>query len=182
MKTKKLGEIADIYTGARISRYQNNTTQQPVIQRKYKQKKPIIKNEEVSEDLNKKFYSKQDDIILSLHDPNLIFKLNKKNTIIPMYYLIIRVKEEYNPTYVYYVLKNKILKKEISRLTEGSTLKIIKTNNLKEIKIPLINKEKQSKYGKIAELIEKRILLKQKAITLDENLEKSILTNLMETE
>lgn len=174
MEYKKLGEIADIFTGARISRYQKgNMKKQPVIKRTLSDDYQIdYEMEDVSIELNSKFYSKKDDILVLLAGSNTITKMEHEGYIIPMAYAIVRVKEGYDPDFVYHLLKSEIFPRELNKLIEGSTLKIIKTSYLQEMKLPLIEYEKQKEYGKILRLMDCRIKLLRQTIQLEEELQK----------
>lgn len=182
MQYKKLKEIAEIQNGVRIERYTENKTKQKIIKRTNKHNTPQIEYQNISQNINKKYHSQKNDIILQTTPPNTILKLDEKNIIIPMTHIIIRTKENHDPNYIFYLLKNKLIQKNKEIITEGSSLKIIKSNYLGEIKIPILPLKKQKKYGKILDLINKKTNLTTKTIELEKKIEKGILTKIMENE
>ena len=64
-------------------------------------------------------------------------------------------------------------------LNEGSALQIIKTIYLKELKIPVIDQEKQIKLGELLDLINIKKDLHEKLSEIDEKMIKAILNNYM---
>lgn len=177
---KKLGEIATVLNGARLERFnKENVENQDVLKINSNGEMEIV-NESISRDLNNKFYTKKGDIILQTMVPNNLLKIEQDNVIVSMNYVIIRPHEEYYSNYICYLLKYHILNKEIAKLREGSTLKTIRVNYLKDIKIPIVEYEKQEKIGNLLNALEKRKKLYNQLIESTENLEKSILNELME--
>lgn len=180
---KTLDEIAEVFTGARVSRFnKENAELKPVFLRPSAlshENKLNYSLDRISNELNKKYYSKKEDILILLANPESIIKVDTEGIIIPMDFAVIRVKREYNPQFIYHLLKNKIITREIPRLVEGSVLRVIKTHNLKEIKIPIVEKEKQDKCANLLKLIDKRIKLNKELIKLDENIEKVILNKIL---
>ncbi len=67
IKKYKFDEIADIFTGIRVKRYQKGiTVEQKVLKKTYEDSSKIETDIElVSEDINPKFYSRKDDIDLA---------------------------------------------------------------------------------------------------------------------
>lgn len=180
---KTLDEIADVFSGARISRFnKRNAELKPVFLRSSAltpgdQLRYSL--EQISDELNEKYYSKKEDILILLANPESIIKVDIEGVIIPMDFAVIRVKKEYNSHFIYHLLKNKIISRELPRLVEGSVLQVIKTTYLKEIKIPIVKKEKQDKCANLLKLIDKRIKLNKKFIELNETIEKSILNKIL---
>lgn len=183
---KRLDEIADIFTGIRTSRFnKENTNLKPVFSRTKILNQENSLNyslEPISDEINEKYYSKKYDILILLSNPEYIFQIETEEVIIPMEFAVIRVKKEYNPIFIYHLLKYKIISREIRRLVEGSVLKIIKTSYLREIKIPVVEKEKQEKCGNLLEVIDRRINLNKQKIEMDELIVKDILNKILEDE
>lgn len=180
MEYKKLSEIAVILNGARLSRFNEiNTKKQPVIKKLYSNNLFDYDLEDISEDLDQKFYTQKNDILINLAKPHTIIKIDKEGYIVPMSYIIVRVKPDYDEDYIYQILKNEIIPKKINLLTEGSILKTIRLVYLKEIKIPMIEIEKQIKLSKLLMLVEKRKSLSQKSIELTNEFEKSVLNEFL---
>ena len=74
-----------------------------------------------------------------------------------MYYAVVRVKEGFDVDFIYHLLKSDIFPRELHKIVEGTTLKIIKTTHLKEINLPIPDYETQVEYGRLFKLMDKRI-------------------------
>ncbi|WP_303737028.1 restriction endonuclease subunit S [Methanobrevibacter millerae] len=178
IKTKKLSEIAEIYTGVRLNRLKEKNTGLKKVIRKISSENILeyeYSIESVPNSINEKFLSQKNDIIISLLDPGSACKLEKEGLIIPMQFAIIRLDENYDADFIINLLKSDLFKKELNKLVEGSGLKIIKSTYLKEVKLPLPDFEKQVKTGELLKLIEKRIILNSKKIELEKQLKQAIL-------
>lgn len=185
IKETKFEDIAEIFTGARLTRYQKgNTTKQPVIKKTYAENGSQMDYvyEEVSDEINPKYYSRKDDIIILLTGSNPVTKVQDEGIIITMYYAIVRVKEGYDVDFIYNLLKSDAFPRELTKITEGTALKIVKTNNLKEITLPVPDYETQKKYGNLFNLINERVNLYYELAELEKELTKTILNDLLEGE
>lgn len=177
----RFDEIADIFTGIRVKRYQKGyTVKQKVLKKTYDDSSRIeTECEMVSKDINEKFYSRKDDIVILLAG-STVSKLKDEGIIIPMYYAVVRVREGFDVDFVYHLLKSDIFPRELHKIQEGTTLKILKTTHLKEITLPLPDYETQVKYGRLFKLMDERISLNQELIELEKENEKLIMKNLLE--
>ncbi len=181
IKKYKFDDVAEIFTGIRIKRYQKGyTIKQEVLKKTYEDSSNIDTDfEDVSDDINSKFYSRKDDIVILLAG-STVSKLEREGIIIPMYYAVVRVREGFDVDFVYHLLKSDIFPRELHKIEEGTTLKIIKTTHLKEICLPIPDYETQVKYGRLFKLMDKRINLNQELIELERQKEKLIIQNLFE--
>ena len=181
IKDYKFDEIADIFTGIRIKRYQKGfTVKQKVLKKTYEESSKIETDDVmVSEDINEKFYSRKNDIVILLAG-STVSKLEDEGIIIPMYYAVVRVKEGFDVDFVFHLLKSDIFPRELHKIQEGTTLKIIKTTHLKKITLPIPDYETQVKYGRLFKLMDKRINLNLKLADLERKNEKLIMKNLIE--
>lgn len=176
----QLSEIAYVFTGARLPRYKENTKKQEVIIKIYSSDKLECDMENVSKDLDEKFYTKKGDILIRTAQPNTISLVEEEGKIIPMYYLVVRTKKEFNSYYVYHFLKNVIIPSKLRILTEGTVLKTIRVHTLRNIKIPIPKREEQDKIGELLNLIDKKIDLKNKEIDVEKEIQKSVLSKIVE--
>lgn len=180
MQDKKLEEISNVFTGARLSRFNTtNNKSQPVI-KIHPNNQLDYKNEKISDNLDNKFYTKKGDILIRIMPPYTSMKIDQEGLIIPMSFVVIRPKPEYDSNYIYYILKNEILPKSQNILSEGSTLQTIRTKYLKKLKIPVIEKEKQIKIGELLDLINKKKNLYKQIVEIDEKMERTILKDYIE--
>ena len=169
MTYKKLSEISEIFTGIRISRYKNivEGTKTKILLNKIQNNQ--IEYEEIQ--INKpqqKYYSQKDDIIIHLSDSSSITLLKEENILIPLNYAILRLKPGYHAEYIYQILKSTHFQNAIKRISEGSSIQFVKINDLKDIKIQILEQDKQEKYAKIKELLNKRTLLNRRKIEIEE--------------
>ncbi|WP_303235242.1 restriction endonuclease subunit S [Methanosphaera cuniculi] len=178
MNFKKLGEIAEIYNGLRITRYTNpeNKEEKRVFTRKNKNNKLEYETQKIST-VDPKYYSQKNDIILHLPTFECTLITNQTGIIIPQNYAIIRTKNGCDPAYLYNILISKQFKQKLKRLSEGTILHIVKLNYLKTIKIKMIPYEEQQKYGKLMMKIDKKIELEKEKIKKEELIKNSIIQN-----
>ncbi|MFX4245475.1 restriction endonuclease subunit S [Aliarcobacter butzleri] len=128
----------------------------------------FISKEQIKED----YQVKQGDILLRLREPNFAVYIDKeyKNLIYPS--LMVRVElqdSRFDANFIAHYLNSNIVKKALSTELSGTTIPMIKVTDVYEIKIPLINIDKQKKiveYLKLAqqenELLQNLINQKQK--------------------
>lgn len=128
----------------------------------------FISNEQIKED----YQVKQGDILLRLREPNFAVYIDKeyKNLIYPS--LMVRVElqdSRFDANFIAHYLNSNTVKKALSTELSGTTIPMIKVTDVYEIKIPLINLDKQKKiveYLKLAhqenELLQNLINQKQK--------------------
>ncbi|WP_288194412.1 restriction endonuclease subunit S [uncultured Methanobrevibacter sp.] len=173
-----LSEIADIMSGLRIDRYMKKNTK---MQKVYRISSPksvgnslAIDYIEISSNIDDKYYSKRDDILLSMTRPTYIFKVKEEGVIIHSNFVILRVKEEYDSSYVYHSLKSEF-NHIMHILGEGSVLGFVRVSNLREINLNLPDLETQKKYGKLWDLIDEKIRLNEKKVLLENNLKRGII-------
>lgn len=181
IKEYKFDEIADIFTGIRVKRYQKGQVKiQKVLKKTYEDSSKFeIEFEEVSVDINPKFYSRKNDIVILLAG-STVSKLEEEGIIIPMYYAVVRVKEGFDVDFIFHLLKSEVFPRELHKIEEGTTLKIIKTTHLKEIYLPIPDYETQVKYGRLFKLMDQRINLNLELIELERKNERLIMKNLLD--
>lgn len=128
----------------------------------------FISNEQIKED----YLVKQGDILLRLREPNFAVYIYKEyeNLIYPSLMVRIKVQDSrFDPHFIAHYLNSTIVRRALSTELSGTTIPMIKVADVNEIKIPLINLDKQKKiveYLKLAhqenELLQNLINEKQK--------------------
>ena len=173
----KLEDIGDVFSGVQITRYVDiNSNEYPVIKNKFKKENILdYSMENISENINEKYFSKKGDIIISLSQPYTISLLHQEGFIIPMYFAILRVNKKYDSSYIYHYLRSEIFHKKIHTLSEGGNLKIIKIEYLKNIEIETVDLEIQKKYGKFLNLIDKKSKLLDNKKQINEKLKEFVI-------
>ena len=156
MIIKKLDEIAEIFNGARLSRYQDDDGEEFKVFLGTPTDQISWQKEKISSKLNHKYFSKKNDIILNLQNSKIIEFVKEDNIIIPMHYAIIRLNKEFNSEYVYYYLKTSLFQKQLHKYKEGSSLLFINLSALKNIKINLPERNIQEQYVKLFRVLDKK--------------------------
>ncbi|MCT7575733.1 restriction endonuclease subunit S [Aliarcobacter butzleri] len=128
----------------------------------------FISKEQIKED----YQVKQGDILLRLREPNFAVYIDKeyKNLIYPSLMVCVKLQDSrFDANFIAHYLNSNIVKKALSTELSGTTIPMIKVTDVYEIKIPLINLDKQKKiveYLKLAqqenELLQNLINQKQK--------------------
>ena len=95
-----------------------------------------------------------------------------------MNFAVIRLKEGYNTSFFYHLLKSNYFLSELHKLREGGALKIIKVADLRKIKFNIPNLETQNKYGMFLDLIDNKIKLEKKLIQYQNNYKEAIIENI----
>lgn len=161
--TKKLGEIADISTGLAHRRYESQEgkeykilTQRAINNMNINQKE--LDTFKSKEEINTKYLTKKDDIILGLFTPYTatIITEETENMVVPQVFAIIRTKD-INPEYLAYYLNSNKTRYEIQKRSSGTTIEKISIKNLKEIPIKTINTEEEKEFLKLINILNKRI-------------------------
>lgn len=137
----------------------------------------FISNEQIKED----YQVKQGDILLRLREPNFAVYIDKdyENLIYTSLMVCIKLQDSrftkettcgrFDPHFIAHYLNSTIVRRALSTELSGTTIPMIKVSDVTEIKIPLINLDKQKKiveYLKLAlkenELLRNLINQKQK--------------------
>ncbi len=181
MTKEKLDDIAEIFSGVHIFRFMDESSGlKPVLRNKLDENNNLeFENEHISDKIDLKYYSKKGDILISLSEPNTVYKLNHKGFIITMYFAIIRLKENIDSSFIFHVLSSENFHKKLYKLLEGGALKVIKVSDLKNLTINLPSYEKQKQYGEFFDVIDKKISLKEKSIKKDNDYKESIIGNIL---
>lgn len=178
MIIKKLDEIAEIFNGARLSRYHDDDGEEFKVFLGTPTDQISWQKEKISSKLNQKYFSKKNDIIINLQNSKIIEFVKEENIIIPMHYAIIRLKEDYNSEYIYYYLKTSSFQKQLHKYKEGSSLLFINLSALKNIKINLPEKNIQDQYVKLFRVLDKKSELRIQENKLLEDFRDSIFKNI----
>ena len=182
MTRKKLDQIAEIFTGARISRYTNESNSlKPVIKNKFSRDKIHLEfsKEPISNKLDEKFYSKKGDIVISLSAPNNVSLIDDEGFIIPMQFAVIRLYDGYDSSFIAAALKSSYFLNEINKMLEGTSLKTIKIEYLKDMELNIPDYEKQKKLGEYFNLLNQRNLLLERKIELNREFENKVMSDLL---
>ena len=137
----------------------------------------FISNEQIKED----YQVKQGDILLRLREPNFAVYIDKEyeNLIYPS--LMVRVKiqdNRFDPQFIAHYLNSNTVKKALSSELSGTTIPMIKVADVNEIKIPLINLDKQKKIVEYLKLAHKENELLQNLINQKQKYSKEIFETL----
>lgn len=178
----KLNDTADIKTGLVLNRKKANMSEiskfyYDVVSLKSFNENGIyehifadkfISNEQIKED----YLVKQGDILLRLREPNFAIYIDKEYKNLIYSSLVVRIKlydNRLDANFLTYYLNSNIVKKALHCEVSGTTIPMIKVSDINDIRIPIINLDKQkniAKYLKLAyqgnELLRNLIDQKQK--------------------
>ncbi|MCT7650555.1 restriction endonuclease subunit S [Aliarcobacter butzleri] len=138
----------------------------------------FISKEQIKED----YQVKQGDILLRLREPNFAVYVDKeyKNLIYPS--LMVRVElqdSRFDANFIAHYLNSNIVKKALSTELSGTTIPMIKVTDVYEIKIPLINLDKQKKIVEYLKLAQQENELLQNLINQKQKYSKEIFETLV---
>ena len=182
--TKKLSEIANVFTGVRIKRHEKGTTQtkQAIIHKSITQNSSKITPEEVkvNNEINEKYFTQENDIIYKLQGTTFGKRItNQTGLIVTHSFAIIRIKKEYNPVYVENFLNYPTIQNELKIIANESLIPQINVKTLQRLKIRIPSKEEQEKYAKITEVLDERIKTNQELIANDEEMKLSLISQMI---
>lgn len=180
MTKEKLENIAEIFSGVHIFRFMDLDSElKPVLKNKLDENNNLeFEYENISDKIDLKYYSKKGDILISLSEPNTVYKLNHEGFIITMYFAIIRLKKNYDSSFIFHVLNSNYFHKKLYKFLEGGALRVIKVTDLKNLTIDLPSYEKQKEFGALLDLMDKKINLKEKSIKKDNEYKESLIVNI----
>lgn len=93
-----------------------------------------------------------------------------KNVIAPSSFVIIRTKEDVNPRYVSYYLNSRNIKRQLNKYVGGSSLKIIRLSDLKELRINFIEKSRENDYLELLDLLVERRKLTEEKMEIEDKI------------
>lgn len=179
---KSLDQIAEIFNGVRITRYidkNNKNTNNKVFTGKLietPEEVLITENIHLNSEIDEKFYSQKGDILLQVIGTAKTTQITEEvGIIIPMNYIILRVNEKYNPTFIYYLLKSVRFTDIIERLGEGSNSRFVRIPHLKQIKFKIPDIKTQNDYGNLMKLLDEKHKLERKQIEINKKLPTAII-------
>lgn len=179
---KSLDQIAEIFNGVRITRYidkNNKNTNNKVFTGKLietPEEELITENIHLNSEIDEKFYSQKGDILLQVIGTAKTTQITEEvGIIIPMNYIILRVNEKYNPTFIYYLLKSVRFTDIIERLGEGSNSRFVRITHLKQIKFKIPDIKTQNDYGNLMKLLDEKHKLERKQIEINKKLQTAII-------
>jgi restriction endonuclease S subunit len=188
----RLGDIAEIKTGLVLNRKKADISIEDkfyysVVSLKSFNKDAIyddafsdqfVSNEQIKDD----DLVKQGDILLRLREPNFAVFMEKEHEKLIFSSLIVRIKLQdstYDANFIAHYLNSNIVKKQLSQgAVVGTTIPMIKVADVNEIKIPLINLDKQKKIVEYLKLAHKENELLQNLINQKQKYSKEIFETL----
>jgi len=96
-----------------------------------------------------------------------------------MFFTIIRLKEGYNPTFIFHLLNSSYFQREVNKYIEGSALKVIKIEYLRELEFNIPDIETQNQCTEFLNLLDKRNNLLKNYIKLTDDFKNHVLYELL---
>lgn len=187
----KLYEIADISSGLVVSRKKYQTGDEIKIDytqlnlRTFNKNgyldlneaETLIANEKLSDD----YLTQPGDIVVRLTDPFTAIYITEecKGIVVSSNFCIIR-NAKINSEFLCYYLNSDVVKKQLLSNLQGTVIKNINMNALKQIDIPVFDKIKQEKYAKLFRAEIEKIKVLNDLITQEEKRMKIIMNGLGE--
>lgn len=184
MKKVKLNDIAEVISGLSYRRYLDETGDsfKIVVQRSIKKYGELSDFEEMKlKKVKDRYLSKKGDILMKMPYPYDVVVVRQDNLVISDRIAIIRLKENYDSSFIAHLLTNAHVKKQLHEL--GSTEKIPHTSirEIKELELVIPDLDTQRKYGELLDLINEKIYEDYKLIDYDQKLKEGILNKLWES-
>lgn len=197
MNELKLGAVADIYSGLVLKRYEQpkealkDSYNKEESEREYyyitlksvddnRINLDLLERTRAKKKMDEKYVLRNGDIVMKLSPPYsaAVVDFTREDVVVPSNFAIIKVKREFQPEYLAFVLNSKYTKKQLNRLLEGSVLAIIRISYLNQLKIRPRDMGQQIKYAKLISLVLKKRELKERVLELEEQVMEDILSNL----
>lgn len=140
----------------------------------------LLESIKMEKEVNERYLLKKGDIVMKLTPPYsaAVVSFDCENLLAPSNFAIIRLKEEFDPEYLSFVLNGKNTRKQLQRLVEGTTVQVIKISNLKELKLRRRTITEQKKYAKLSSLLSKRLELRNRTLQIEELLTEELLLDM----
>lgn len=171
LKKIKLNEIADVFLGIGIQRYKSKEIEGSIREKVYLQRIDENSNDllyesiYLKENIDKKFFSKKNDLLIKLFSPKMVYKVTEENIIVPSKFAIIRVNENISDvSYIYHILNSRYVRKQIVKLLEGK-FKTIKIQDIKDLELIMPSVDNQRKFAELFNLIDQKINLENEKIS-----------------
>jgi len=195
MKKIELEKAAEISSGLVVQRFTNRkglkVEDEPAAKKLYyyttlksvednKIDLSLLERVELEKEVKPNYLLRKGDIIMKLSSPFSAARVDFEceNLLVSSHFAVIRVKDNFDPKYLSFILNGRYVRNQLNRLVEGGMLSIIKISYLKKVKIRFRNKDEQQKYGKLLSLLLRRNELKKRELELEELIMEDILSNL----
>jgi restriction endonuclease S subunit len=197
MDKLKLGAVADIYSGIVLKRYEQPKEALKDSYNKDKSEKEyfyitlksvddnrinldLLERTHFKRRMDDKYILRRGDIVMKLSPPYSAAAVDftREDVVAQSNFAIIKVKKDFKPEYLAFVLNSRYTKKQLIRLLEGSVLVIIRINYLNQLRIKPRDIGQQMKYAKLLSLLLRRKELKKRELELEELIMEYILSNL----
>jgi len=132
--------------------------------------------------IDRKYLTQKGDIIVRLRAPNFALYIEKddENLLIHSLLAVIRVKsDKINPKYLAYYINSRFAQKDLKQNVKGTTISMLKTADLENLKVVLPPLQEQNKLVKFLELADKERELLNSIIQEKEKLSQSILDKII---
>lgn len=184
----KLGDVTEIIGGQNMTRISAENYAGSILKKvKVMIPKAIVDgmviekdlgDAEIVKEIDADKYTQEGDIVIKLSSPydSALISSEQAGIAIPSFCAVIRVKEgEYDRRYLTAVLNTEVVRKGLAARVAGSIRPMIRISDLKDLDLPMINKEDMEAIGKAYLLSgKKRQILQEMA-----NIEKELMENVI---
>lgn len=184
----KLGDVTEIIGGQNMTRISAENYAGSILKKvKVMIPKAIVDgmviekdlgDAEIVKEIDADKYTQEGDIVIKLSSPydSALISSEQAGIVIPSFCAVIRVKEgEYDRRYLTAVLNTEVVRKGLAARVAGSIRPMIRISDLKDLDLPIIDKEDMEAIGKAYLLSgKKRQILQEMA-----NIEKELMENVI---
>lgn len=191
----KLGDVTEIIGGQNMTRISAENYAGSILKKvKVMIPKAIVDgmviekdlgDAEIVKEIDADKYTQEGDIVIKLSSPydSALISSEQTGIAIPSFCAVIRVKEgEYDRRYLTAVLNTEVVRKGLAARVAGSIRPMIRISDLKDLDLPMINKEDMEAIGKAYLLSGKKRKILQEMANIEKELMENVICISMEGE
>ena len=191
----KLGDVTEIIGGQNMTRISAENYAGSILKKvKVMIPKAIVDgmviekdlgDAEIVKEIDADKYTQEGDIVIKLSSPydSALISSEQAGIAIPSFCAVIRVKEgEYDRRYLTAVLNTEVVRKGLAARVAGSIRPMIRISDLKDLDLPMINKEDMEAIGKAYLLSGKKRKILQEMANIEKELMENVICISMEGE
>lgn len=182
MKTVKLDDMAEIFSGLSYRRYldENGIKFNVIVQRSIKKDGELSDFDEMSlkGNIKDRYFTRENDVLMKMPYPYDVVCVKQEGLIVSDRIAVIRLKKDYDPDFIAHMLTNIHVKKQLHEL--GSSEKIPHTSlkDIKQLKLVVPDFNTQKKLGELLNTINDKVHEDLRQVEYDRNLKEAIMNEL----
>jgi len=166
MNQKSIADLAEVMVGLVLKRKEADPTTSNIKHYKSLTLKSLnaegwidkdqLDNYKSNEDLDERYLALEGDVLMKLTPPYTAVAIDKEiqGSVVPAQFIIIRIKDKrIIPGYLAFYLNANDVKREIVLDATGSSVAMLKTATIRELKIPILEMKKQRNIAEVSRLM-----------------------------